>query len=158
MVGLPVFLGPGAICLHAFVQVPGYALRMQADHLREEVRREGELVRLLLCYTHALLAQTALVSACNRIHPMEQRCARWLLQVRDRTHSDQFQLTQKFLSQMLGVRRASVTLAAGMLQQAGLIRYQRGKITIVNRQGLEEVACECYASIRRERERALPPL
>ena len=110
---------------------------------------------MLNLYTLALFNQVAQTTACNRMHLVEQRCARWLLQTHDRVTSDQFLLTQEFLSQMLGVRRSGVSAAAGLLQKAGLIRYVRGRITILNRQGLEAAACECYRVIKREFDRLL---
>jgi CRP-like cAMP-binding protein len=153
MVGLPVFLGADTIAMHAFVQIPGAAMRMKATALREEVRNGGALAALLQRYTQALLIQIAQGAACNRVHSIEERCARWLLMTHDRVGADEFPLTQKFLSQMLGARRASVNRAARVLQQAGFIRYRRGQITILDREGLESAACECYTVIKREYER-----
>jgi CRP-like cAMP-binding protein len=110
-------------------------------------------VRVLNRYTQALFIQVAQVAACNRVHLVGRRCARWLLQTHDRVGADQFLLTQEFLAQMLGVRRAGVSAAAGLLQKAGLIRYSRGRISILDRQGLESAACECYRVVKREFDR-----
>lgn len=156
MVGLAAFLGAGAAPLTAFTQVPGEALRMNAAALQEEVHNGGALNDALRLYTQALLNQVAQSAGCNRMHSMEERCARWLLMTHDRCTADEFPLTQEFLAQMLGVRRASVTVAAGMLQKAGLISYQRGRIKVINRPALEQAACECYEVIRQEYDRLLP--
>jgi CRP-like cAMP-binding protein len=110
---------------------------------------------LLLRYTMALLNQVAQVTSCNRLHEVQERCARWLLQTHDRVDSDSFPLTQEFLAQMLGVHRPTVTVAAGILQKAGLIDYTRGSVTIVNRKGLEAASCNCYRLIAAEYERLL---
>lgn len=155
MVGVPVFLGAMQMAGQAFAQVPGEAWRLPAGALREEVRRGSALATLLGRYTQALFTLVAQSSACNRKHPVEQRCARWLLMTHDRVPGDSFELTQHFLSQMLGVRRATVSEAAGALQQRGLIDYTRGRITIVDRAGLEAAACVCYAIIRNEFARML---
>ena len=155
MVGISLFLETATVAWRAFGQVPGKALRIRAETFREEVDRNGALVRLLKRYTQALLSQVAQSSACNCVHTIEQRCARWLLQTHDRVGSDHYPLTQEFLAQMLGMRRSSVSQAAGGLQKAGLIRYVRGRITVLDRAGLEAASCECYAIIRREFERLL---
>ena len=147
MVGLPIFLGTDTMPSRAFGQVPGDALRITAAALTAEIKRNGPLVRVLNRYTQALFNQVAQTTACNRVHLVEQRCARWLLQTHDRVGSDQFLLTQEFLAQMLGVRRSGVSAAAGSLQKAGLIRYARGRITVLDRPGLESAACECYGVI-----------
>jgi CRP-like cAMP-binding protein len=149
MVGLPVFLGVETTPLKAIVQIPGEAMRMKTDVFKDLVN-QGDLLHDLLCYTHVLMLQISQSAACNPRHSVEERCCRWLLMIRDRVHSDQFPLTQEFLSRMLGVRRASVTVVAGRLQKAGLIRYSRGKITILDRQGLEAVSCECYRLVKDE--------
>jgi CRP-like cAMP-binding protein len=155
MVGLPLFLGADTMPSRAFGQVPGDALRMEAGAFRAEVERHGPVVRVLNRYTHALLHQVALVLACNGVHPAGQRCARSLLQTRDRVGADQFLLNQEFLAQMMGVRRAQVSAAAGQLRKAGLIRYARGRMTILDRAGLESASCECYRIIEREFDRLL---
>jgi CRP-like cAMP-binding protein len=155
MVGVPVFLGAMQMAGQGFAQVPGSAWRLPAGALREEVRRGGALSRLLGRYTQALFTLVAQSSACNRKHTVEQRCARWLLMTHDRVAGDNFELTQLFLSQMLGVRRATVTEAAGELQARGLIEYTRGRMAIVDRAGLEAAACPCYGIIRAEFARML---
>jgi CRP-like cAMP-binding protein len=157
MVGLPIFLGADTMPSRAFGQVPGDALRITAAAFTAEVNRNGPMVRVLNRYTQALFNQVAQTTACNRVHLVEQRCARWLLQTHDRVGSDQFLLTQEFLAQMLGVRRSGVSAAAGLLQKAGLIRYARGRITVLDRPGLESAACECYGVIKREFDRLLGP-
>lgn len=144
MVGIPIILGALASPYRAVVLVPGVSMRMKASVLRDEFNKPGPLQNLLHRYTHALMMQLSCTVVCNRIHKIEERLARWLLMVRDRQRSDEFRLTHEFIAEMLGVRRAGVTLAAGTLQKAGLIRYVHGKITILDREGLEEAACECY--------------
>jgi len=155
MVGLPVVLGDGRALLRAFCQVPGRALRIRADALVAERRRGGQFGELLLRYANATLATLAQGVACNRAHSLEERMCRWLLMTHDRVGTDSFPLTQEFLAQMLGVRRPTVNIAGTSLQRAGLIRYSRGRITVVDRKGLEEASCECYAHIRDEITRSL---
>jgi CRP-like cAMP-binding protein len=155
MVGLAVFLGADTMPSRACVQVPGEALRMGAGAFRAEVWRGGALVRLLNRYAHAFFHQAALALACNGVHPAERRCARTLLQTQDRVGADQFLLTQEFLAQMMGVRRPRASEAAGVLREAGLIRYARGRMTILDRPGLESASCECYGVIEREFDRLL---
>ena len=155
MVGLPVFLGVESTPAQAFCQIPGEALRLDTGTFQREVARGGELSATLSRYTQAHFTQVAQASACSRVHTMRQRCARWLLQTHDRVVGDEFPLTQRFLSQMLGVRRATVTEAARSLQHADLIAYIHGRVTIRDRRGLERAACECYTIIRREFERLL---
>jgi CRP-like cAMP-binding protein len=149
VVGIPVILGVPSTTMEALWQVPGRALKMPAGVLLEEIRRTASLNRLLLRYAEAVMVQFAQHAACNRSHSMEQRCARWLLMTHDRVEGDEFPLTQQFLAQMLGVRRATVTVIAGALHKAGLIAYRRGRIRIVDRRGLEGAACECYDVVRR---------
>ncbi|HEX3302482.1 MAG TPA: Crp/Fnr family transcriptional regulator [Thermomicrobiales bacterium] len=156
MVGTPVVLGVRVTNAQALAQVPGIAIRLDAERFLSDLRRSnGAFSGLLLRYAQALHEQTAQSVACNRRHPIEERCARWLLMTQDRVGANQFPLTQEFLAFMLGVRRASVTVAAGILQQAGLISYQRGKISILDREGLEAASCECYAVVRRKYEQLL---
>jgi CRP-like cAMP-binding protein len=155
MVGLPVFLGGEKASTEIFVQVPGEGLHLPADTFRRHMAREPSLIQSLLRYTQALLTQVAQCSACNCYHRIEARCARWLLQTHDRVKGNEFRLTHDFLALMLGVRRATVTEIAGVLQARGLIRYQRGDIAIVNRKGLEAAACDCYRLISREYDRLL---
>jgi CRP-like cAMP-binding protein len=148
MVGLPVFLGVPTSHTRAFVEIPGEALRMKAQVFRQELRRAGALSGLLLGYTQALMRHSELLTACKTWHSIEQRLCRWLLVAHDRVRADQFEVTQEFLSQMLGAHRQSVTLAASNLQKAGLVRYSRGKLRILNRQGLETASCECYRAVK----------
>jgi len=155
MVGLPVFLRAKTIPGLAFSQVPGDALRMKADVFQREVTPSSPLYNLLQRYTQAVFNQISQSAACNRLHSIEERFCRWMLMTQDRVGANQFPLTQEFLAQMLGVRRASVSVVAAMIQKAGLISYNRGKMTIVDREGLENVSCECYAIINAEFERLL---
>jgi CRP-like cAMP-binding protein len=150
MLGLPVFLGRDSTPLQAFSQVPGESLRMKASAFKRHLKAEPALTTVLQRYTQAMMVQIAQGTACNRAHSIQQRCCRWLLMTHDRVFSDDFLLTQEFLGQMLGVRRATVSEVAGELQRAGLIQYSRGRVTITDRQGLERCACECYAIIRDE--------
>jgi CRP-like cAMP-binding protein len=149
MVGLPVFLGVQTSHTRACVQIPGQALRMKAPVFRREARQGGALRGLLLRYTQASLRHVSQLTACNNHHSIEQRLCRWLLITHDRVQAEQFEITQEFLSQTLGVHRQSVTLGASNLQRAGLIRYSRGKLTILDRRGLEAASCECYGAVRR---------
>ena len=155
LVGLPVFLGGEKAAVEIFVQVPGAALYLAAAEFKGHLARETPLTQTLLLYTQALLTQVAQCSACNCHHPVEARCARWMLQTHDRVKGDVFPLTHDFLGLMLGVRRASVTLTAGALQKRKLIVYKRGVVTILDRRGLEAAACECYQLISDEFERLL---
>ena len=156
MVGVPVLLGVATSQELAFCQVPGRARRMPAETFRELANDAGAVQALLQRYTYAYFSQLSQGSACNRVHSVDQRCARWLLMTHDRVGGrDHFELTQQFLAQMLGVRRATVTQAAGRLARAGLITYHRGVITIVDRTGLEAAACECYRIITDEHARLI---
>jgi CRP-like cAMP-binding protein len=155
MSGLPLVLEATTMPTRAFVQVPGDALRMSADDLRQSMHGIPALRRLLLRYALALFDQAAQHAACNRLHTLEERCARWLLMTHDRVDGDVLQLKQQFLAEMLGVHRPAVTLAAGALQRAGMIRYSRGKITVLDRAALEASSCECYAIITRRAEALL---
>ena len=157
MTGLAAFLKTDYLPYKAFVQVPGRALRLDTQVLADEIARDDGMSDVLKRHTQALLTQVAQSVACNRMHAVEERCARWLLMTHDRVaRAEQFPMTQEFLATMLGVRRATVTVAAGILQRAGLIRYTRGKITVVDRAALEAASCECYAAVREELERLLP--
>jgi CRP-like cAMP-binding protein len=149
-VGLPVVLEDEAPAFDTIGQVPGRAWRMRADDLRAELARGGALRRRLLRFAQAAMVQAGQTAACNRLHEIDLRTARWLLHSADWTGRETFQLTQEFLAFMLGVRRPSVTTAAALLQRAGFISYHRGVISIVDREGLEGAACECYAMIRDE--------
>jgi CRP-like cAMP-binding protein len=150
MAGLPVFLGVAASPNTVFAQIPGVALRLPADRLRSVLTSDGALHRQLHRYIQATMVQLAQNVACNRLHSTEERTARWLLMTADRVGGDRFALTQEFLAQMLGVRRATVSLTAGQLHDAGLISYSRGMITIEDRAGLQQAACACYGIVRGE--------
>jgi CRP-like cAMP-binding protein len=150
MVGLPVFLGVSTSPNTVFAQVPGIALRMSADDLRTALVSDGALHRQLHRYVQAMMVQLSQNVVCNRLHSTEERAARWLLMTADRVGGEQFPLTQEFLAQMLGVLRATVSLTAGLLHNAGLISYRRGVITIDDRAGLEDAACDCYGIVRGE--------
>ena len=155
MVGLPVFLGTDQTSAQAFAQIPGAALRIPADAFRSAVADSHVLTRALHRYTQALFTLVAQGSACNRLHAMVERCARWLLHTHDRVERDEFPLTHQFLSQMLGVRRATVTEAMGALQELGTVHYQMGRVRVRDRGALEAQACECYTVITREFDRLL---
>lgn len=147
MAGLPVLLHVPSMPMRVFVQVPGASLRIETARLRDAVRESPALERSLLRSAMAFLDQVAQSTACNRLHTLEERCARWLLMTHDRVLGDELILKQKFLAEMLGVHRPAVTLAAGALQRAGLISYKRGKIQVIDRAGLEHAACECYGRL-----------
>jgi CRP-like cAMP-binding protein len=153
MVGINLLLGSDRTDHRAFIQIAGEGLRVKASMLKRILPQCPRLKDLLLRYALALLNQIAQSAACNRIHTVDERCARWLLMSHDRVKSDSFALTQEFLAQMLGVHRPTVSVAAGMLQKAGFIQYVRGIITIKDRKGLESAACGCYRSIIKEYER-----
>jgi CRP-like cAMP-binding protein len=152
--GVHGFLADGKAHERAVCQVPGSALRLSLDELRRQPH-DGTLHRQLYRYVAGLMAMLSQNAACNRAHTLEQRMSRWLLMTLDRVGRPEFSLTQEFMAQMLGVRRPTVSLTGAALQRAGLIRYTRGRITIVDRRGLESTACECYERIRREFDRAL---
>jgi CRP-like cAMP-binding protein len=155
MVGVPVILGGGTTTNRAIVQIEGSAMRMDAATLKAEFQRGGTLQKVLLLYVQALLTQVSQTATCNRHHPLEGRLARWLLSAQDCALTDELLLTQEYIANMLGTRRASVTVAAGVLQQAGIIRYSRGKIMILSRHKLEASACECYSIVKNEFNRLL---
>jgi len=155
VIGLPLFLGVDRTSGKAFVQVPGDSLRMKAAAFKEQIARQGALTQTLQLYTQALMVQISQGMACNGIHSIEQRCARWLLMTHDRVAAETFPLSQEFLALMLGVRRAGVNKVATELKQAGLIQYSRGVIRILNRKVLEATSCECYQVIKREFDRLL---
>ncbi len=156
-VGLPAYLQADASESNTFCQVPGSVLRLPIEDLIEAAAESQELRKLLGRYTQSYLTQVAQSAACNRVHAIEERCARWLLMTHDRAGgASEFPLKQEFLAYMLGVRRAGVTLAAGRLQERGCIRYRRGVIRVVDREGLEKAACECYGIVRRHFDRLMP--
>ena len=150
IVGIPILLGADRIAHRAFIQVPGQGVRMEAAVFRRLTQRHPHFAQLLMRYALGLLNQIGQNAACNRAHSIEERCARWLLMTHDRVQARSFQLTQEFLAQMLGVRRPSVSIAAGMLAKAGFITYVRGEITVLDRHGMEAAACECYRIITDE--------
>src|SRR5215472_6747796 len=155
MLGVQVLLGDDTSLNEAMVQIPGSALRLPAAVLRHEADASPELRTVMLRYVQAFLNAATQSAACNRAHLLEQRLARWLLTARDRAGGDRLPLTHEFIAMMLGVRRAGVTVAAQSLQSAGLIHYAHGRITIVDREGLEVAACECYEVIKRDYARLL---
>jgi CRP-like cAMP-binding protein len=148
LVGLPLLFGVDHEPAKAFVQVADGGLRVTAATFQKAIAESAEVRRLFLRYAQSYLSQVSQSSACNRAHSIDERCARWLLMTHDRVGADEFPLTHEFLSLMLGVRRAGVTVAAGTLQKAGLIEYRHGRITIVDRDALENAACPCYRIIR----------
>jgi len=154
--GLPALLDSVTSERRVFGQVRGSTLRARATVVAALVERERELRRLINRYAQAYLSQVAQGAACNRLHGLEERCARWLLLTHDRVRSDELHLKQEFLAEMLGVRRAGVSVAASALQGSGLIRYSRGVINVLDRDGLEAASCECYRVIREQFDRLLP--
>ena len=148
MVGVPLALGMRTSSVQALVQGSGSALRMEAASFLRELERSAALQTGIHRYIHLLMGQLTQTAACNAFHPIEARCARWLLMTRDRMQSDEVELTHEFLAGMLGVRRVGVTIAAGNLQRQGLIAYSRGQITILDPDRLAEKACECYTVVK----------
>jgi len=157
VIGVASILGGESMLSRAVVLSAGYAYRLGAELLKSELKHHGQLLRLLLRYTQALIAQTGQIAACNRHHSVEQQLCRYILSSLDRLPSNDLTLTQELIADSLGVRRSSITRAAGKLQQAGLIHYSRGHITVLDRPSLETQACECYAVVKREYDRLLPP-
>jgi CRP-like cAMP-binding protein len=155
MVGLPLLFGDDRAPTAVYVQVPGAGLRMKAALFKKELERSASMRTEMLHYAHAFFNQVAQSAACNQFHSLQQRCCRWLLMTRDRMPSDEFLLTQEFLAMMLGVQRTGVSAAAGALQRAGLIRYKRGSVTIIDRRGLIQRSCECYGVSKMEFDRLL---
>ena len=155
MAGVPAFLGADRSPTEVFCQIPGECLRLPVAVFKEEVRQDGPFRAVIQRYTQALLNLVFQSTACNHHHTVDSRCARWLLMTHDRVGADEMPLTQEILAMMLGVRRASVTEAAGVLQRAGFIIYRRGRLTILDRAGLEAAACECYRVVRDEFDRLL---
>ncbi len=156
MLGIALFLGGETMPNRAVVQSAGQALRLKATLFKQECTRSVALQHLLLRYTAALLTQMAQTVVCNRFHTVDQQLCRWLLLSLDRLPSNELRMTQELIANMLGVRREGVTDAAGKLQDAGLIRYARGRITVLDRAGLEARVCECYEVVRKEFSRLLP--
>ncbi len=144
--GMEILQAKGAIGLN-LIQIPGTAVRIAADVFRKVAMDHPRIQILVHEHMYALMRQVLYGASCNRLHSMEERCARWLLMTHDRAGEDTFPLTQEFLSHMLGVRRATVNVATGMLKKAGFIKYVRGKLTVTDRAGLESAACDCYPAI-----------
>jgi CRP-like cAMP-binding protein len=156
LVGIALFMGGESTPSRAVVQSAGYAYRLSSKILKREFEQSHPLQHLLLRYTQALITQMAQTAVCNRHHSVEQQLARWLLLSLDRLFSNELNMTQELIANMLGVRREGVTEAAGKLQAAGLIHYSRGHIKVLDRPKLEERVCECYAVVKRESDRLLP--
>jgi CRP-like cAMP-binding protein len=157
VVGMALFLGDGTNLHRAVVQVGGNAIKIPARVVKAEFARAGQLHHVLLRYTQALIIQISQTAVCNRLHSVEQRLCRWLLLRHDRVPGPDILMTQEYIGNMLGGRRESVTVAARHLQDAGLIQYSRGHIKLVNRRGLEAMACECYRNVEDELDRLLGP-
>ncbi|NML84991.1 Crp/Fnr family transcriptional regulator [Polaromonas sp.] len=155
VVGVSLFLGGDTTQSSAVVQTAGYAYRLERSRLKQEFKRAGLMQRLLLRYTQALITQISQTAVCNRHHSVEQQLCRWLLLTLDRIPSGELIMTQELVASMLGVRREGITDAAGKWQRAGFIRYRRGHITVLDRNGLEAHACECYAVVKKELNRLL---
>jgi len=156
LVGIALFMGGETTPSRAVVQSEGWAYRLKGQVLKDEFTRGGAMQHLLLRYTQALLTQMAQTAVCNRHHSIDQQLCRWLLLSLDRLSSPELAMTQELIANMLGVRREGVTEAAGHLQSAGLIQYSRGRITVLDRAGLEARCCECYVVVKRESDRLLP--
>ncbi len=156
ILGISLFMGGDTTPSRAVVQSAGHAFRLRAELLKNEFGRFGPTMHLLLRYTQALITQMAQTAVCNRHHSVDKQLCRWLLLSLDRLQSNELSMTQELISNMLGVRREGVTEAAGKLQKAGLIRYQRGRITVIDRPGLEARVCECYRVVKAEIDRLLP--
>ncbi len=156
VVGISLFMGGESTTSRAVVQSAGQGFRLKASLMMQEFNRAGPVMHLLLRYTQALITQMAQTAVCNRHHSLDQQLCRWLLLSLDRLPSNELVMTQELIANMLGVRREGVTEAAGDLHKAGLIRYQRGHITVLDRPKLEKRTCECYAVVKKEYDRLLP--
>ena len=156
ILGISLFMGGETTPSRAVVQGAGFGFRLKAQLLKDEFARFGPMLRLLLRYTQALITQMSQTAACNRHHSVDQQLCRWLLLSLDRLATNELVMTQELIANMLGVRREGVTEAAGRLQGAGLIRYRRGRISVLDRPGLEARACECYQVVKKEFDRLLP--
>ncbi|EWY38525.1 Crp/Fnr family transcription regulator [Skermanella stibiiresistens SB22] len=150
MVGLPIVLGVDSGSFGAIVQQAGTALRINPPALKQAFGESEALRNLLMRYMQALHSQVSQTALCNSYHTLEERLSRWLLMTQDRAGGDQFSMTHEFMALMLGVRRAGVTITAGTLKRAGLIHYANGEVTVLDRAGLEQAACECYANVERQ--------
>jgi CRP-like cAMP-binding protein len=158
VVGISLFMGGASTPSRALVQSAGKGFKLRADMVLGEFNRAGLVMHLLLRYTQALITQMSQTAVCNRHHSLDQQLCRWLLLSLDRLHSKELVMTQELIANMLGVRREGVTEAAGHLQNAGLIEYRRGHITVLDRAGLEKRTCECYAVVKKEYDRLLPAI
>lgn len=156
LVGISLFMGGQSTPSRAVVQSAGVGCRLKAQLMKDEFNKGGPVLHLLLRYTQALITQMSQTAVCNRHHSLDQQLCRWLLLSLDRLHGDELVMTQELIANMLGVRREGVTEGALKLQKAGLIKYARGHITVLDRRGLEHRACECYAVVKREYDRLLP--
>jgi CRP-like cAMP-binding protein len=156
ILGVALFMGGGTMPNWAVVQSAGYAYRLRATLLKQEISHNGSLLRLLLSYTQTLITQMAMTAVCNRYHSVDQQLCRWLLLSLDRLASNELTMTQELIANNLGVRREGVTEAAKKLQEAGLIHYRRGHITVLDRPGLEARVCECYHVVKMEFDRLFP--
>jgi CRP-like cAMP-binding protein len=150
IVGIPILLGTVGMPGRTFIQIAGSGYQIEAETLKEEFEKPGEFRQGIQKYLQGFLVQTAQTAACNRLHSIEERLARWLLTCRDRVDGDDLPLTHEFLGQMLGAPRTTVTLTAGLLHRAGMIEYSRGMVKITDRSALENSACECYRTVRDE--------
>jgi CRP-like cAMP-binding protein len=156
IIGISLFMGGESTSSRAVVQSAGQGFRLKAQTMKDEFNRAGAVLHLLLRYTQALITQMAQTAVCNRHHSLDQQLCRWLLLSLDRLQGNELIMTQELIANMLGVRREGVTEAALKLQHAGLIRYTRGHISVLDREGLRKRSCECYAVVKREYERLLP--
>jgi CRP-like cAMP-binding protein len=156
LVAVSMFMGGGSTPSRAVVQSAGHGFRLNAKDMKQEFDRGGAVLHLLLRYTQALITQMAQTAVCNRHHSLDQQLCRWLLLSLDRLQGSDLVMTQELIANMLGVRREGVTESASKLQNAGLIRYSRGRITVLDRPGLESRSCECYAVVKKEYDRLLP--
>ena len=156
MVGISIFMGGESMPSSTVVQSPGQAYRLSRKVMKREFSTGGKIQLLSLLYTQALLAQTSQTAVCNQHHSLDQQLCRWLLMSLDRLHKNNLVITQELIAGLLGVRRESITQAAGKLQKDGLIDYARGRITVLNRAQLEERVCECYINVKQEYQRLLP--
>jgi CRP-like cAMP-binding protein len=158
LIGIALFMGGDTTPSRAIVQSAGFAYRLTGQLLKDEFHRNGEAQLLLLRYTQSLITQMAQTAVCNRHHSVDQQLCRWLLLSLDRLASNQLVMTQELIANMLGVRREGVTEAAGKLDKQGVIRYARGRITVLDRPKLEQLCCECYAVVKKESDRLMPTL
>jgi CRP-like cAMP-binding protein len=156
-VGVSLFMGGETTPSRAVVQSSGTAYRLTGARLKQEFNRHGQMLHVLLRYTQSLITQMAQTAVCNRHHAIDQQLCRWLLLSLDRLESNELRVTQELIANMIGVRREGVTEAAGRLQKLGVIRYARGKITVLDRARLEALSCECYAVVKTETDRLLRP-